>query len=288
MRHPTSCLLLAAAVFCIVTTGHCLDEVRLAPPVSAHDQRCAYPYALLHRAMEATRGTDGPFLTVTLPAVMSRERALRELAAGNITVHVAATNPRWEAGAIAVRIPVLKGLLGYRLLLVREADLDIYAAVEDMDDLRPLRAGLGEQWTTTAIFRELGFTVATGTDYEGLFGMLALGRSDYFPRGINEIYAEWEERWHRYPELCIEPTLALYLPTPNYFFVSPRHPHLADRIRRGLELLIANGEFDAMFRERYTDAIERAGLGERRIIEIPNPLLTQETPLDRSELWFTP
>ncbi|WP_295990732.1 hypothetical protein [Rugamonas sp.] len=34
------------------------------------------------------------------------------------------------------------------------------------------------------------------------------------------------------------------------------------------------------------DIIERAGLRQRRVLTIPNPGLSPETPLARSELWY--
>jgi hypothetical protein len=265
------------------------DQIMLAPSFSPKDSRYEYPYTVLQMAMEATKKTDGPFQIVYNSLKMKRKRALDTLIEGElINVHVAATRTEWEEKTIPVRIPVLKGLLGYRLLLVEAKELPRFKAIESIDDLRKLRAGAGQQWTTTLVLRDAGFNVVTGIDYEGLFGMLHMNRFDYFPRGINEIYPELEARKEAYPGLRIEPNLAIYFTTPSYFFVSPKNPELADRIERGMELLIRTGVLDDLFQEQYGEAIKRANLKNRKIFVIQNNYLSKETPLNRPELWYRP
>ncbi len=46
-------------------------------------------------------------------------------------------------------------------------------------------------------------------------------KMDYFPRGVNEIFPEFYERSQNFPDMVIEPSMALYLPLPTYIFVSP-------------------------------------------------------------------
>ena len=89
------------------------------------------------------------------------------------------------------------------------------------------RIGLGSQWSTTKILRAAGFNVVAGSSYDGLFWMLDHDRFDVFPRGVNEIFQEIEARRDSLPNLMIEPSLALYVPTPYYFFVSPQTPRLS-------------------------------------------------------------
>ena len=44
----------------------------------------------------------------------------------------------------------------------------------------------------------------------------------------------------------------------------------------------------ALFLKHFHDAITRADLGNRQVIELKNPLLPSDTPLTQSELWFNP
>lgn len=273
----------------ILTICYAKDVVKLAPSFSQADKRYDYPETILRKALDATLESDGQYIVAYAPTSMVRNRALTEIITGEqLNVHIAATRNEWEERAIPIRIPILKGLLGYRLFLVHRKDLPKFSGLKDIEDLKKLRAGVGAQWTTTMVLREAGFEVITGTNYEGLFRMLDLNRFDYFPRGVNEIFAEFESRKSLYPDLQIEPTKAMYFPTPSYFFVSPKYPELAERIRKGLQLLILSGVFDKLFEEAYGDAISKANLNKRHIFTFENPLLPAQTPLDQPELWFSP
>ena len=220
---------------------------------------------------------------------MNRNRALIELIRGeSINVHIAATRNEWEEKAIPTRIPVLKGLLGYRLLLVHKKDLKKFKTLKNIEGLKALRAGSGNQWTTTMVLKAAGFTLVGGNDYEGLFKMLTTNRFNYFPRGVNEIFREFGARISLLPNIQIEPTEALYFPTPSYFFVSPEYPGLADRIKRGMEILVQKGIIDSLFKEYFNGALSQANLKNRLIFKCENPHLSPETPFDRPELWYHP
>jgi len=269
--------------------GHASDKIKLLPGFSPTDQRYRHPNLILTKALEATIESDGPFEISYFAKPMVRARALIEIIKGRvINVHIAATRDEWEKNTIPIRIPILKGLLGYRLLLVHKKELESFKSLHDIETLKRFKAGSGSQWTTTKVLKKSGFNVVAGTDYEGLFTMLNAHRFDYFPRGVNEIFHEFDSRKEKYPNINIEPTKILYFPTPSYFFVSPKYPLLADRIRRGLETIIRNGMFDTLFKEKYGDIILRAKFNDKKILKIDNPFLSPETPLDRSELWFSP
>jgi hypothetical protein len=274
---------------CTVIHGHASDEVKLLPGFSPTDHRYHHPYLILRKALEATIDSDGPFEISYFANPMVRDRALIETIKGSaINVHIAATRDEWEKKTIPIRIPILKGLLGYRLFLVHKKNLEKFKNLYDVEIIKRLKVGSGSQWTTTKILKKTGFNVVTGINYEGLFSMLNAHRFDYFPRGVNEIFHEFDSKKEKYPNITIEPTKILYFPTPNYFFVSPKYPILADRIRRGLETIIRNGLFDKLFQEQYRDIILRAKFNDREILKIENPFLSPDTPLDRSELWFSP
>lgn len=270
-------------------TVYALDEIKLLPGFLPTDQRYHYPDLILKEALEATIKSNGPFKISYASEAMVRKRALFSIIDGHaVNVHIAATQDVWEKKTIPIRIPILKGLLGYRLLLVNKKDLEKIKTIHEVEDLKKLKAGSGTHWTTTTVLKNAGFDVVEGSHYEGLFGMLNIHRFNYFPRGINEIFHEFDSRKERYPNINIEPTKVLYFPTPSYFFVSPKYPQLAERIRRGLEIIIRNGVLDRLFEENYGEAIARARFNDREIFKIENPFLSPETPLERHELWFSP
>lgn len=285
----TSVIIFLLVFSCVGSSVHSMDEIRVVPGQSEKDTRHNYPNRILKAALDATIETDGPYTLAYAPGRMTRKRALDELKAGVlINVQEAPTQEEWENTLIPIRIPVRKGLLGYRLFLVKKGNLKKFREVKTIEELKVLKAGLGAQWSTTIVMKGLGFPVVLGSKYEGLFTMLNENRFDYFPRGISEIYEEFESRKVQYPDMRIEPTKVLYFTTPTYFFVSPRYPQLADRIKRGLLAIIENGVLDTEFYVEYGDYIKKSKLESRIILKVENKLLSKETPLGQSKFWYTP
>ena len=155
-----------------------------------------------------------------------------------------------------------------------------------IEDLRRLRAGQGHDWPDTTILRHQGLPVETSSSYDSLFLMLRAERFDYFPRAVLEANAELQHM--HIDDLTLDRHLVLHYPTALYFFFSPQKPQLADTVRQGLELALADGSFDRLFQQHHADDLRRARLDQRRIIELDNPLLPPHTPLQRRELWYHP
>lgn len=263
------------------------DVVRLMRPHSDLDRRHIYNNAILSAALQKTAAVCGDYeIRSTLPPTQ-RDRALLEMISGqHINVHIVPTNHKWEQKTIPIRIPLVKGLLGYRLFLIKRHDSERFANIHSIDQLKTLKAGLRQQWCTTRALQALGFDVVTGSSYEGLFHMLINDRFDYFPRGINEIFEEQAIRQKSLPQMVIEPTKALYLPMPTYVFVSPNQPELAQRIETGLRAMIQDGSFDRLFRKFHQDNMRKAKLAQREVFTLVNPLLPADSLIENEELWI--
>lgn len=65
-----------------------------------------------------------------------------------------------------------------------------------------------------------------------------------------------------------------------------RASELTRVIEQGLESAIASGEFEELFYRFHGSAIARSNLQERTVLKLENPLLPENTPLHRQELWF--
>src|SRR5450830_681524 len=202
------------------------------------DSRYEYDWAVLRMALQKTEPRYGPFELHQSTHPMSSHRVVQELLmpSGRINVFARATSPELEQQFLPVRLPIDKGLLGYRMLLIREADLPRFAAVKSLQDLTRLRIGQGQGWIDVPILRNAGLTVVEGTSYPGLFAMLAAGRFDGFSRGIDEAQREYQERHAAFPALAVEPSLLLQYPLPLYFFTrrDDEGKLLAQRIRDGM------------------------------------------------------
>ena len=258
--------------------------------VSPNDSQYAYDYELLRLALEKTQAKYGPYRLRPSDIPMNQARAAEEVVGGSGLVNVFArsTSIEHEDRMLPIRIPLDKGLVSYRLFLIRAEDQPKFSAVRTLDDLRKFSAGSFVTWSDTRILRDGGFQVVTGDNYEGLFRMLMAGRFDFFSRSVDEAFREIEERQAVLPDMRIEDSILLYFPTTRYFFVqrSPAGEALAKRIEDGLNRMIADGSFDAHFRSHKGAAIARANLKKRKLFRIPNSHLSPETPLARRELWY--
>jgi hypothetical protein len=250
-----------------------------------HDTQNSYLVRLMHLALERSGHS---YRTQATPQTMVQSRALLELAKPDPSIDVFWTmsDRERERTLLPVRIPLERGLIGWRLALVRRADMQRMSNVRALGDLSRHRAGQMHDWPDTAILRANGLTVQTSSHYPSLFSMLAKGRIDYFPRSVIEIGAEREE--YRHLDLEIDPHLLLHYPAALYFFVSPQRPRLADDLRRGLERMQSDGSFEQLFRKQFGDVLGRYRLNERRVLHLDNPGLSADTPLQRKELWWAP
>ena len=296
MKRCLAAGLLAAAGWFFATAATAAPTVFIYPrSESAVDSQVVYDYELLREALEATAGTHGPYeLRPSAPA-MNQARAADEIAAGSALVNVFArsTTLEHEQRLLPVRIPIDKGLISYRVFLIRADMQPKFAAVNSLDELRTYSVGSYATWADTRILREAGFKVVTGDSYEGLFRMLVARRFDFFSRSADEALREFDERRDLLPEMRVEENLLLHFPTTRFFFVqrSEEGTRLAARIEAGLNRMIRDGSFDALFLKYKGPLIERAHLKTRKTFAIDNPLLspeTQATRRQRPELWFDP
>jgi ABC-type amino acid transport substrate-binding protein len=261
-------------------------------PESAGDTQYLYDYELLRLALDRTSGSGGPYLLRQSDAPMNQARAADEIVAGTgtVTIFARSTAIEHEQRMLPIRIPIDKGLISYRLFLIRREDQPRLAEIRTLDALREFSVGSFVTWADTKILRDGGFKVVTGDSYEGLFKMLVAQRFDLFSRGVDEAYREYDERKDQLPDLKVEDTLLLHFPTTRYYFVqrSAGGQGLAGRVERGLNQAIADGSFDRLFKEYKGPLIERAHLAGRRVFNIDNAYLSPETPLARRELWYDP
>lgn len=196
------------------------------------------------------------------------------------------TNKEREKDLHAVRVPLYKGLMGYRLLIIRNTDEQKFAKVKTKEDLKALVAGQGTHWPDSTILRWNKFQLIEAMTKENLYKMLAAKRFDFFPRGAIEIITEND--LIREHNLLVEPHLVLYYKTDLYYFVNKKNTELANRLEKGWEIILQNGEFDKLFysTERVKFAMELIKQPGRIIIELENPLLPGDTPLQAPGYWL--
>jgi hypothetical protein len=245
------------------------------------DGGSSYALELLQLALQKAGGKHTVALT---PIRMMQDRALFEISLDNGKVDIMATmtSKERESKLLPIRIPITKGLIGWRVPVVKASRIHQFDHVDSLADLKRFRAVQGHDWPDLAILRHNGLTAHSVSAHESLFSTLSTGRVDYLPLSLIEAQGAIKGR----EGLAIDPNIVIHYTAAVYFFVNPRNGALAEEVRRGLEASIADGSFDRLFYHHFADAIRQARLSGRRIIELDNPVLPAATPLERRQLWF--
>jgi hypothetical protein len=199
-----------------------------------------------------------------------------------------ATTNEFEDRMQPIRFPIFKGLLGYRILMIKTGTQHKFDGIRTLEDLRRVSLGQGRLWADTDVLTANGLNVVKVMKYENLFFMLDGDRFDAFPRGAHEPWSEIK----RYPQLAltVENNISLVYTSPFYFFVNKANTDLAKALETGFRIAIEDGSFHAYFMNDPTvkDAVEKANLKNRIIIPLNNPTLPKLTPVDDKTLWFDP
>lgn len=245
-----------------------------------------YRWKLLEIALSHTQDTEGSFRLAPYAEEVTQNRGILLLQSGTIDVIALGTNDEREEKLLPIKIDILRGIVGFRLLVIRAADQARIAQMDDQSLRNQLTFGLNDHWADLPIMRANGFSVITSMDYENLFAMLAAGRFDAFPRGLNEAQRELDERKQTYPQLAIEKSKALFFPYPVYFWVSKDHAALAQRIERGLKLSLADGSFRKLFESYHVAEIAALKKEQRHVIRLDNPILPAGTVHPDTSWWW--
>lgn len=268
----------------LIASTQAATLIRYPLLATANDPQQQYMLAMLRLACSKT----GSECRLQAARPMVQSRAIQQLQRSDSSIDLlwTMTSKERERQLLPVRIPLYKGLIGWRIALLGKDRSQLLAKVRTVEELRAFRAGQGHDWPDVDILRAAGQPVVTSSDYEPLFSMLNQQRFDYFPRGVIEIESEYLA--HRDEGISIDPYVLIHYPTAFYFFVAPDNKTLASLLETGLERAIADGSFDRLFRQFHAGGLRRLQLDKRVIIRLPNPLLPTETPLQRKELWYSP
>lgn len=213
-------------------------------------------------------------------------RSMEMLKEGSMSVFWAGTQIQYENELRPIRIPVLKGLLGHRIFIIRDGEQSLFDEVNSLQDLRQIPLGQGRFWGDTVVLKHASLRVVTPVKYESLFHMLEGGRFDFFPRAVHEPWSEVTAR--RELNLTVENRLLLIYPFAMYYFVAKDNKQLASHIETGFRNAIDDGSYDQLFfaHPMVKDALQQAQLAKRVILRLENPNMHPDTPLDDRSLWL--
>ncbi|WP_156844083.1 amino acid ABC transporter substrate-binding protein [Alteromonas sp. RW2A1] len=249
-------------------------QVRLPNIHPGRDAIYSYAKQLLFNALTVTEKEYGTFEFIISEQESPQQRQLRSLEHDMLDVTWSVTSKDREAYFQPIRIPIMAGLYGKRVLLIAGDDTRFSKNI-DIDTLRNFRAALGYDWPDTAIFRHAQIPVLE-TNYRASFKMVADGFADMFPRSVMEVKEEMSNL-ELSRGLQLENNLVIAYPSPVFFFVRSDNQPLAKRITDGLLQLIETGSFQQLLlsQEGYQESL--ALMEGRTTINIDNPLLNEES-----------
>jgi len=282
---PLWCLVLVATQLLMAPVR--AEQIRIPVKVqsTALEQPSDYFTTLLVMALEASKADNEVIDIIFSPRDYAQARWINMLQndKGNFVIWTMTDKER-ERQLRPIRIPLFKGLFGYRVLLIRKQEQARFDQVHTVQDLEKLLGGQGTHWPDTLILQANGLRLTTSETTESLFRMINAKRFDYFPRGVSE--ARFELLQRNETNLVVEENILLYYPTAVYFFVNKNNEALAQRIEKGMEVLIDNGKFDQFFYNHPRVSLGLEQLKKRRIIELKNPYLPAETPVNNPRYWI--
>jgi hypothetical protein len=274
---------LTATVLAMCAFGALAGETIKVGKVGGEKEQLVY--SILKLAMSKV-DPEAQFIETDESYNTARLASELESGSGNIDVMWAGAAKEMDDRLQAIRIPVLKGMLGHRIFIIRAEDQAKFSQIKSMADLKRFNAGQGTFWGDTKVLKNGGIPTITTIKYPNLFLMLEGGRFDYFPRALHEPWVEVKSR----PELglAIDTNVMLIYPYAMYFYVSKSNKSLHDKIYKGFEMAINDGSFDELFfnHPMIRDVLEQANLSKRTVIRIDNPFMHADTPNDRPEFWL--
>ncbi len=121
---------------------------------------------------------------------VNEARKIQMLKDGDIDIVWMGTSKAYEQQLFPIRIPILKGMLGHRIFIIRQGEQEKFTRINNLEQLRQIPLGQGKFWGDTAVLKYAGLKVVDPVKYESLFHMLEGGRFDYFPRALHEPWSE--------------------------------------------------------------------------------------------------
>ncbi len=199
----------------IVCSSHA-DIITLHMPVLDESPEQHYFFhELITEALE-NDGHSVKLVTEKLPQL----RIKSYLDKGEISIYWMLESEERNNTYIPVSVALTNGLIGKRILFIREKDQYIYDRIRSLDDFRNLKAVgyMGMKWFDVKVWQanNLRYQEVSG-NWKKIYQMISHSREPcYFSRGLNEIIAESS----LYPEMAVEKKLVLIYDRDYLFYLS--------------------------------------------------------------------
>lgn len=243
---------------------------------------------MISRAMEVTAHEYGTYKVDYARQNISFERKQELMSAGEFAnverVSGDANQKVASYGLTRVDFPLMRGVMGFRILLIRAEDQARFDKVKQFDQLTKFTMGFGKGWEGS-IYKFNGLHVTETVTFSVLLNMLAGHRYDFVPLGMCEIEDTYRVGEKTIRDLVPEKNLLLAYYAPTYFYVSPKDKDLAARLKKGLDILEKNGEADKIFDEFFAARLKALNVKNRLVFQLNSPDFSEgQQPVDVSIL----
>ncbi|GAA5218225.1 transporter substrate-binding domain-containing protein [Corallincola platygyrae] len=283
--------LLGINVFAAHASGPGVDVLRMVPKQSETDVSHAFLMDAVTAAMENTVDDFGPYQIEMMPIPLNQGLILHLLEfPGVLDLVASAPTEERETTFRAIRVPLMMGLLGYRMMLVHPDRIDEFNSFTKPEQLKSLVACQGAQWPDADLLENQGYRVYRVEGYEEMFHFVRDGTCDYFPRAITEGYGELEAFNQKHPDapLAKFDRILLHYFVPLYFFTGQHNYELAARIELGLQRAIDSGELKKLLEQNPVtqSAFPLSKWKESIVFKVANPDLSKSTPIYQAHYWL--
>ncbi len=271
MKHYIFPVLIFLLSYAVSVNGDTINYVDAS--TLRHNPNNKYFIEVLTKALKASEPEFGKFELRPIDVLISQERQLKELDKGTIDVFWTMNTAIREQSALPIRIPLIKGAYGLRVLVINKLDQSTFSALNSREELGEKIAVLGKDWPDTKILLNNQLPVNTEAPEHSLYNVIANEQGFYFPRAITEAWSELNSLKNR--QLTIDTNHLLQYPTAIYFFVAKDNEKLAARIEAGLNEMNETGQLDALFYEYPLHQMSFADidLSNVKIYQLNNPLM---------------
>lgn len=261
-------------------------QIRMIGPQSKDDMSQIYFEELFKRALLNALVPDSDVELIKVPYTEALHGgAVRLLNNDIIDLFLSASDKELDKQILPVKIPLVMGLLGYRVAITHADNLD---TLRKIGNPKSLKACQVRHWPDVKVLQFNDFTVVPTNNFERTFELTYKKRCDYFPRAIYEGYEELRSAQQRFPDLVMFDDIMLYYPYPMYIYMKKSNIRLHNLFTVGLNKMIDSGELLQLIKESEITShlFPLSKWQDKTIIPLDNPFLPKDTPFDDSRLWI--
>jgi hypothetical protein len=141
-------------------------------------------------------------------------------------------------------------------------------------------------WPEKEVFEAVGLQ-KTEKVYSEIFASINMGSRYYFPRGVLEAYSELIDKQESMPNFIVEQGILLKYKSAVLFFINPKNKKLEKVLNDGFEKGYEDGSYEkSLYNHTFIQSsFDKAHMGQRKVIEIPNPFFPDASNAIPAEYW---